>query len=64
MPKLDRRSIIVWILTGLISGLFIVLYSVDGDPWFFLYVGVVLVAWLLNGIASTHVINERKERAP
>ena len=62
LPKLDKRTAILWAVTGLVAGSISASLSdmVRPNPWFLVYGGLV-VGWLLllTAITSIH-IKERK----
>ena len=62
LPKLDKRTTILWVVTGLIGGSIIALLSdkVRQNALYLVYVGLV-VGWLflLTAITVTY-IKERK----
>jgi hypothetical protein len=62
MPKVDRRTAILWVVTGLVVGSFFASLSdmIRQNSWFIVYGGLV-GAWLfvLTGIASIHLTEKR-----
>jgi DNA-binding HxlR family transcriptional regulator len=62
--KKGKRIGILWVVTGLISGSLIAAYAdiVKQNPWFILYLGVVL-GWLgvLTGVTATQIRPETKK---
>jgi len=64
VKKNGKRTAILWVVTGLISGSLSASYAdiVKQNPWFLLYIGLVLGwVWLLTGITSVHVRAENKK---
>jgi DNA-binding HxlR family transcriptional regulator len=64
VKKNGKRTAILWVVTGLISGSLSASYAdiVKQSPWFLLYIGLVLGwVWVLTGIASVHVKAENKK---
>jgi hypothetical protein len=58
LPKLDKRTAILWVMTGLVAGSIGASLSdmVRQNAWFIVYEGLV-VGWLLvlTAITSIHV---------
>ena len=58
IPKLDRRTAMLWVVTGLVTGSVFASLSdmTRQNSWFIIYGGLV-GAWLfvLTGIASIHL---------
>jgi hypothetical protein len=58
IPKLDRRTAMLWVVTGLVTGSVFASLSdmIRQNSWFIIYGGLV-GAWLfvLTGIASIHL---------
>jgi DNA-binding HxlR family transcriptional regulator len=64
VKKNERRSAILWAISGLISGSLIASFSdiVRQNLWFLLYIGLVLGwVWVLTGIASVQVRAKNKK---
>ena len=64
VKKNGKRTAILWVVTGLLSGTLIASYAdvVKQNPWFLLYIGLVLGwVWVLTGIASVTVRVENKK---
>ena len=64
VKKNGKRTAILWVVTGLISGSLSASYAdiVKQNPWFLLYIGLVLGwVWVLTGITSVHVRVENKK---
>jgi len=64
VKKNGKRTAILWVVTGLISGSLSASYTdiVKQNPWFLLYIGLVLGwVWVLTGITSVHVRAENKK---
>jgi len=62
--KNGKRSAILWVVTGLLTGSLSALFSdiVKQSPWFLLYIGLVLGwVWVLTGITSVHVRIKNKK---
>ena len=56
--KNGKRSAILWVVTGLLTGSLSALFSdiVKQSPWFILYIGLVLGwVWVLTGITSLYI---------
>jgi len=62
MPKLDRRTAMLWVVTGLVAGSVFASLSdmIRQNSWFIIYGGLV-GAWLfvLTGIASIHIAEKK-----
>jgi uncharacterized membrane protein YdcZ (DUF606 family) len=62
MPKLDTRTVVLWVVTGLITGSVFASLSdmIRQSSWFIVYGGLV-GAWLLvlTGIASIHLAEKK-----
>jgi len=62
MPKLDGRTAILWVVTGLVIGSVFASLSdmIRQNSWFIVYGGLV-GAWLfvLTGIASIHLAENK-----
>lgn len=62
MPKLDRRTAMLWVVTGLVTGSVFASLSdmIRQNSWFIIYGGLV-GAWLfvLTGIASIHIAEKK-----
>jgi len=62
MPKLDRRTAMLWVVTGLVTGSVFASLSdmIRQNSWFIIYEGLV-GAWLfvLTGIASIHLAEKK-----
>ena len=62
MPKLDRRTAMLWVVTGLVTGSVFASLSdmIRQNSWFIIYEGLV-GAWLfvLTGIASIHIAEKK-----
>jgi uncharacterized membrane protein YdcZ (DUF606 family) len=62
MPKLDRRTGMLWVITGLVIGSVFASLSdmIRQNSWLIIYGGLV-GAWLLvlTGIASTHLAEKK-----
>jgi hypothetical protein len=64
VKKNGRRTTILWVVTGFISGSLSASYNdiAKYNPWFLLYIGLVLGwLWVLTGITSLHVRAENKK---
>jgi hypothetical protein len=62
MPKLDRRTAMLWVVTGLVTGSVFASLSdmIRQNSWFIIY-GSLVGAWLLvlTGIASIHLAEKK-----
>ena len=62
MPKLDRRTAMLWVVTGLVTGSVFASLSdmIRQNSWFIIYGGLV-GAWVLvlTGIASIHLAEKK-----
>jgi hypothetical protein len=62
MPKLDRRTAMLWVVTGLVTGSVFASLSdmIRQNSWFIIYGGLV-GAWLfvLTGIASINIAEKK-----
>jgi len=64
MPKLDRRTIVLWVITAAVIGSF---YASLNDAirhnFLFVIYGALVGAWIfvLTGIASVHIKKETKQ---
>jgi hypothetical protein len=62
MPKLTARTVVLWVVTGLVIGSVLASFGdlVRQNPWFIVYEGLV-GAWLfvLTGIASIHLAEKK-----
>ena len=62
MPKLDRQTAMLWVVTGLVIGSVFASLSdmIRQNSWFIIYGGLV-GAWLfvLTGIASIHIAEKK-----
>jgi uncharacterized membrane protein YdcZ (DUF606 family) len=62
MPKLDTRTVVLWVVTGLITGSVFASLSdmIRQSSWFIVYGGLV-GAWLLvlTGIASIYLAEKK-----
>ena len=62
MPKLDRRTAMLWVVTGLVTGSVFASLSdmIRQNSWFIIYGGLV-GGWLfvLTGIASIHIAEKK-----
>jgi len=62
MPKLDTRTAMLWVATGLVTGSVFASLSdmIRQNSWFIVYGGLV-GAWLfvLTGIASIHLAEKK-----
>ena len=62
MPKLDRRTVMLWVVTGLVEGSVFASLSdmIRQNPWFIVY-GALVGAWLLvlTGIASIYLAEKK-----
>jgi DNA-binding HxlR family transcriptional regulator len=64
VKKNEKRTAILWVITGLITGSLIASFSdiVKQNPWFLLYIGLVLGwVWVLTGITSVYFGTENKK---
>jgi len=64
VKKNGKRTAILWVITGLISGSLSASYAdiVKQSPWFLLYIGLVLVwDWVLTVITSLYVRAQNKK---
>ena len=64
VKKNGKRTAILWVITGLISGSLSASYAdlVKQSPWFLLYIGLVLGwVWVLTAITTVHVRTENKK---